>query len=144
MKITSPKTKDEFKHYYQLRWEILRKPFGKPLGSEQDELEESSIHRMCVNNGKIIAIGRLQFNFQDEAQIRFMAVHPDFQHKGLGKKLVEEFEYISLENNRNTIILYARDYALKFYQKQGYEVVEKAHLLYGQLQHFLMRKEFYN
>jgi ribosomal protein S18 acetylase RimI-like enzyme len=138
--IATPKTKEEFNQYYYLRWEILRKPFEKPIGSEQDELEAESFHRMCVIDGKIVAVGRLHFNSENEAQIRFMAVHPRFQKQGIGLELVKEFEKLAKAKNCSNIILYARDYALQFYQKLGYETIKKSHMLYGQLQHYLMRK----
>ena len=45
----APQTSEEFEQYYQLRWEILRQPWHKALGSEQDELEQQSIHRMILD-----------------------------------------------------------------------------------------------
>ena len=37
----------------------------------------------------IIACGSLHLLWEDMAEIRAMAIHPDYQHKGLGRKLVE-------------------------------------------------------
>jgi hypothetical protein len=39
------------------------------------------------------------------------------------------------------IILHAREQALGFYQKLGYALVEPSHLLFGEIQHFLMKKK---
>lgn len=38
-------------------------------------------------------------------------------------------------------IIHARDYALEFYTKIGYVVIEKSYLLYDVLQHFYCEKE---
>ena len=84
MKIIEPTTSREFKKYYNLRYEVLRKPWLQPKGSERDEAEGTSLHRMIIDkpNRKAIAVGRLQFNTIEEAQIRYMAVSDDYQGKG--------------------------------------------------------------
>ena len=144
MKITilKPTTTEEFRKYYSLRYEILRKPWGQPLGSERDDGEETSIHRMIINKltGKTLAVGRLQFNSKDEAQIRYMAVSDDFQGQGLGSQIISSLEDVARRNGIKWMILSARENALQFYKKNGYEIVEKTHLLFGQIQHWLMRK----
>jgi hypothetical protein len=57
MELISPKTKDEFSKYYLLRYNILRKPWKQLPGSEQDESDKDSIHRMIVDsqNGNALA-----------------------------------------------------------------------------------------
>ena len=143
MNIIDPKTSEEFRKYYNLRYEILRKPWGQPLGSERDEGEETSIHRMIINEktGEVLAVGRIQFNSIDEAQIRYMAVCEDLQGKGLGSQIISALEHVARENGNKWIILSARKNALEFYNKNGYKIVIKTHLLFGEIQHWLMRKE---
>ena len=143
MKIIEPTTSEEFKKYYNLRYEILRKPWGQPLGSERDEGEETSIHRMIIDKktGNALAVGRLQFNSEDEAQIRYMAVANDLQGKGLGNQIISALEDVAREKGIQKIILSARENALQFYKNNGYEIMEKTHLLFGKIQHWLMRKE---
>jgi ribosomal protein S18 acetylase RimI-like enzyme len=36
--------------------------------------------------------------------------------------------------------LHAREIAIGFYQKLGYQMIEKSHLLFGEIQHYLMEK----
>ncbi len=143
MKIIEPTTSEEFKKYYNLRYEILRKPWGQPPGSERDEGEETSIHRMIVdeNSGDVLAVGRLQFNSIHEAQIRYMAVADDLQGKGLGSQILSALEDVARGKSIQRIILSARENALQFYKNNGYEIIEKTHLLFGKIQHWLMRKE---
>ena len=143
MKIIEPTTSEEFKKYYNLRYEVLRKPWGQPLGSERDEREETSIHRMIIDKktGNALAVGRLQFNSTHEAQIRYMAVADEFQGKGLGSQITSALEDVARGKGIQRIILSARENALQFYKNNGYEIVKKTHLLFGKIQHWLMSKE---
>ena len=58
VEIREPKDNSEFEAYYDLRWRILRKPWGQERGSEKDELEEEAFHVIAVDNGRIIGGGR--------------------------------------------------------------------------------------
>ena len=126
MKITvlKPTTSKEFKKYYNLRYEILRKPWGQPLGSEKDKGEETSIHRMIIDEstGEVLAVGRLQFNSKDEAQIRYMAVADEFQGQGLGSQIISALEDVAWEKGSRKIILQSRKNALQFYKNNGYKI----------------------
>ena len=111
MKITviEPQTPEEFNQYYNLRFEILRKPWGQPKSSERDNDDEISHHRMIIDEitGDTIAVGRLQFNTKEEAQIRYMAVADNYQGQGLGSKIVTVLEDIALDKGASRIILQA-------------------------------------
>jgi len=142
MKISEPKTKTEFEKYYELRWKILRKPWNQPKGSEKDDLENKSIHRMvCDNSGEIIGCGRLHFNTEKEAQIRYMAVEENYQGKDVGSQILKSLEKSAKKNGVKYIILNSRDIATKFYEKQGYRIVEKDQTLFGSIEHYRMRKQ---
>ena len=76
---------------------------------------------MATNNkGKIIGVGRLHFVNIKESQIRYMAVDKNFRKKGVGNAIVQNLEMYSLNNDRNNIILNARENAVIFYSKLGY------------------------
>ena len=143
MKIIEPNSSAEFEQYYNLRYEVLRKPWLQPKGSEKDDGDKSSIHRMIIDesNGKAVAVGRLQFNTSEEAQIRYMAVSDNYQLKGYGNLIVKTLEDIALNKGIRNIILQARENALKFYWKNGYEIIEKSYLLFDEIQHWLMVKK---
>ena len=143
MKIIEPNSSAEFEQYYNLRYEVLRKPWLQPKGSEKDDGDKSSIHRMIIDesNGKAVAVGRLQFNTSEEAQIRYMAVSDNYQLKGYGNIIVKTLEDIALKKGIKNIVLQARENALKFYWKNGYEIIEKSYLLFGEIQHWLMVKK---
>jgi len=139
--IKQPKTPEEFAQYFDLRWRVLRAPWQQPAGSEKDTLEDTCIHIMaCDDAGAVIGVARLQFNSDSEAQIRYMAVDPEYCRNGVGRKIVSALEAIALENKRNHIILDAREPAVGFYEKLGYTVTEKTYLLFDCIQHYRMQK----
>lgn len=150
IKITQPKTADEFKRYYHLRWRLLRAPWGQPEGSEIDTIEDQCFHVMAItgnvaasiaDNNVIIGVGRLQYNSADEAQIRYMAVAPGFERHGIGRQLVEAMEMQAKAMGHKTIVLDAREPAVDFYRKLGFTVTEKSYLLFDAIQHYRMTKE---
>jgi len=143
VEIIEPNTSTEFKIYYNLRYEVLRKPWFQPKGSERDDGDETSLHRMIIDepNGKAVAVGRLQFNTIEEAQIRYMAVSDDYQGMGYGSKIVKALDNIARKKGSRKIILQSRENAVKFYEKNGYKIIEKSYLLFDEIQHWLMEKE---
>ncbi len=144
--IQQPFTAEEFKHYYHLRWKILRAPWGQAEGSEKDDIEHLCFHIMAVTSALtsdsiVIGVARLQYNDETEAQIRYMAVDKLFEHKGLGRELVATMERQAKKTSHTKIILNARESAIGFYQKTGYELVEKSYLLFDLIQHYRMVKK---
>jgi predicted GNAT family N-acyltransferase len=142
MKVIEPRTAAELEQYYLLRWEVLRKPWSKPRGSELDEQEDSSIHAMLVDDdGSALAVGRLQLNSPEEAQLRFMGVKSDAQGKRLGDHIITYLEKKAVEKGAKRMVLQAREKAVSFYERNGYRVKEKTFLLWDEIQHYLMEKE---
>ena len=70
-----------------------------------------------------------------------MAVDKLFEHKGLGRELVATMERQAKKTSHTKIILNARESAIGFYQKTGYELVEKSYLLFDLIQHYRMVKK---
>ena len=140
IEVQEPLSTLEWNEYYKIRWEILRKPLGLKEGSERDDLEDKAIHRIIKLDGQIVGVGRLHFNEERTAQIRYMAVVKNFRGKEFGKLIVSEFIKISEQNNISKIILYARESVVGFYEKLGFDIVEKAHRL-EKVQHFLMERK---
>src|SRR5712691_13327512 len=88
-----PETDIDRDRYFDLRWRVLRAPWQQPRGSERDEREDESIHLMIRGtNGAALAVGRLHLNSPVEAQVRFMAVDPRWQGRGLGSTVLRELE----------------------------------------------------
>jgi ribosomal protein S18 acetylase RimI-like enzyme len=141
MQILMPDTDTDFARYYDLRWRILRAPWGQPRGSERDDLEASSWHSMACLSGRIpVGVARLHLNHPAQAQIRYMAVEEDCRHHGIATALAQALELQARELGVTEIVLQARDEALGFYARLGYEVTGPAHVLYGSIHHTAMRK----
>jgi predicted GNAT family N-acyltransferase len=139
--ITEPSTPDELHRYYDLRWKILRAPWNQPHGSEQDALDASSSHLMVVDSRQtVVAVGRLHFNTIREAQIRYMAVDTAHQRQGIGLQLLQALENRAAELGATRIVVNARESALRFYRKQGYEAEGPGHVLFNSIAHVKMRK----
>ncbi|MGB2741113.1 MAG: bifunctional GNAT family N-acetyltransferase/hotdog fold thioesterase [Cognaticolwellia sp.] len=137
----APKNKAELAQYYHLRWQILRAPWQQPNGSEKDDLEAQSYHRVIVDDmDNIVGVSRLHNVNQQRAQIRYMAISENAQGKGIGKLLLVEMERIASQVGVKTIELNARANAIGFYQQLGYIDNGYSHTLYGEVSHNKMTK----
>ena len=141
MEIREPKTKEEREKYYLLRWKVLRQPWNQPPGSERDALEDQAKHFAAFEEANIFGVGRLDHVDTSIYQIRFMAVEPGCQSKGIGAILMNTLEMDAWNSGAIEIILHAREQAVGFYEKLGYVCIEPSHLLFGEIQHFLMKKK---
>tara|TARA_B100001559_G_scaffold307187_1_gene299103 strand:+ start:450 stop:893 length:444 start_codon:yes stop_codon:yes gene_type:complete len=122
--IKSPENKEEWENYLMFRWEILRKPLGMSKDSLSDSIEDKSFHLMGIDDEeKVIASGRVHFNCENEAQIRYMAVDDSFKRKGVGTEIVKELENYAQSKGANIMVLNARENAISFYLSLGYEEV---------------------
>jgi len=139
--LCSPKTVDELRQYYQLRWQILRKPWRQPQGSEQDEHEKQAIHKMVIDEqGEVLAVGRLEKIDSCQGKIRFMAVSETAQGQGLGQQIVNCLEQQATQLDMKEITLNARENAIGFYEKLGYKTVMFSHTLFDEIKHYTMVK----
>ena len=122
--IKSPENKEEWDSYLLFRLEILRKPLGMSKESLADSIEDESFHLMGIDEQKnVIASGRVHFNSENEAQIRYMAVDENFKRKGVGTKIVKELENYALSKGMVSMILNDRENAISFYLSLGYQEV---------------------
>jgi thioesterase domain-containing protein len=137
----SPKNALEFEQYYQLRWQVLRQPWGQALGSERDSLEQESFHRMIIDeNNQVLAVGRLEKSSQFTGKIRFMAVSEAAQGQGLGQQMMEALELQAKTLGITDLTLNARENAVVFYQRLGYTLHGFSHSLFDEIKHFSMSK----
>lgn len=144
--VSEPISKEDFEAYYALRYSILRKPWAQPSGSEKDNEEDISTHAFIKHHNEVLAVCRMQLvsaNMESPvtAQLRYMAVAENQQGKGLGKLIIAYMEKKAKDKGVHEIILQARENALAFYTSCGYKQIEKTHLLWGQIQHYLMKKQ---
>lgn len=142
LQLTEPRSAEDWERYFDLRWSVLRAPWGQPKGSERDDREADSIHLMiCDPSGLPLAVGRLHLNSPGEAQVRFMAVRPALAGRGLGSAILGELESRAIKAGVRQIVLNAREGAISFYRKHDYAVVEPAETLFESIPHVKMAKD---
>jgi GNAT superfamily N-acetyltransferase len=139
--VRPPQTPAEWERYFDLRWRVLRAPWGQPRGSERDEREAEAFHvAMWNEDGMPTAIGRLHLNSPSEAQVRFVAVDPALARRGLGSRIMSELERIALGTGAERIVLNSRDTAVDFYLHLGYATTGSGGVLFGEVRHVRMEK----
>ncbi|WP_394242701.1 bifunctional GNAT family N-acetyltransferase/hotdog fold thioesterase [Vibrio astriarenae] len=122
-KLITPKTENQWNKYYQFRWQMLREPWRMPVGSERDEFDTMSYHRMITDSrGRPMAIGRLYITPDNEGQIRFMAVKQNRRSKGLGSLVLVALESLARQEGAKRLVCNAREDAIAFYEKNGFEM----------------------
>ena len=118
-----------FEETYPIRQIVLRP--NRPLETcffEGDELE-TTLHFGGFVNNELVGIislfknNHLSFQEENQYQIRGMAVLENFRKYGLGKKIVEYSEDYLKQKNISLIWFNARESAVGFYQKSGYEII---------------------
>lgn len=120
---------------------MLRAPWNYPRGSERDDLEDSADHvTVRGNDGRLLGVGRVHLNSEEEAQIRFMAVAADAQRQGVGRAIVERLEQLARDRGACRMTLNSRDIAVGFYEKLGYVSLGPAEIVFEAVDHALMEK----
>ena len=138
--IIKPVSKEELKEYYKLRWLLLRRPLGGKRGSEVDDIEDISIHRMIINkDNKCIGVGRAHI-IDGIAQIRFMAILSKYQKMGLGSRMIKELEKVLVCKKTKIIFLNSREKAIIFYKNHGYKIIKQVKSPFGEITHYRMEK----
>lgn len=129
--------------YFHFRWLHLREPWNFPPGSERDEYEQISEHRIIVNDdGHIVACGRVHLNTAEEAQIRHIAVSPQYRHKRLGQLIMSELEQVAMELGATRAITNSRETSVAFFSACGFCSEGEAANELGMLKRLQMVKRF--
>ncbi|GIA96774.1 hypothetical protein VCSRO9_1118 [Vibrio cholerae] len=121
-KLITPTTDNQLNKYFHFRWQMLREPWQMPIGSERDEYDSMSHHRMIVDSrGYPMAIGRLYITPDCEGQIRYMAVKANRRSKGMGSLILVALESLARQEGAKRLVCNAREDAIPFYTKNGFE-----------------------
>lgn len=110
----------------QLRTAILRVPLGLEFYAADLQKEFDQLH-LAAYDTQGIMIGVLTLLPLDKATVKMrqVAVRADRQGAGVGRKLVVESELIARQLGAKNMVLHARDVAIPFYKKLGYQSVGK-------------------
>ncbi|KFN38751.1 MAG: GNAT family acetyltransferase [Sulfuricurvum sp. MLSB] len=95
-----------------------------PLGNKNPEdlktAFSNSMYKCFVYDGqKIVGAGRALADGVDVSYICDVAIHPEYQGRGLGKKMVEKL--VEFSQGYNKILLFASAGKEPFYSKLGFD-----------------------
>ena len=130
----------EYDDTVALRHEVLRKPLGLAFSQEELAGEKDSFHLASRDGDQLVACLVLKPLDEKRLMMRQLAVREDFLKKGFGRELVSYAESFARERGYGEIVLHARETALGFYEKLGYEVEGDSFTEVG-LPHLAMRKK---
>jgi N-acetylglutamate synthase-like GNAT family acetyltransferase len=124
IKIISPKTREEFKAYYQTRYKELREPWGLQKGTEKDDYEPISQHFMAVDdsNNKVVGTIKLMEKEPGVGWFSHMAVRSDSQNKGVGKLLLSFVEDEARREGYTILGCMSRLNTTEYFEKAGYRI----------------------
>jgi N-acetylglutamate synthase-like GNAT family acetyltransferase len=112
----------EYDQMIQLRMELLRRPLGLSFSKEQLDAEKKDMLICAFENDQIIGCCVLTEHDPATIQLRQMAVNLNAQSKGIGRSIVAFAEEVAKEKGYTTLMMHARNTALDFYKKCGYEI----------------------
>lgn len=100
-----------------------------PLGEKNiDDLKLSFTNSMfkcfAYDNKKIVGVGRALADGRDCSYICDIAIHPEYQGIGLGKKVIQSL--VDQSEGHKKIILYSNPGKEGFYQKLGFKKMNTA------------------
>src|SRR5437660_5264599 len=91
--LRSPCSSADWETYFDLRWRVLRQPWGQRRGSERDSEDKSAFHLLLMDAaGKALACGRLHLAAPGTAQVRYMAVEEHARGCGYGSRILDALE----------------------------------------------------
>jgi ribosomal protein S18 acetylase RimI-like enzyme len=108
-----------------VNWEELSNlyriaPLGKKDANDLKVAFGNSMFKwFAYDDGKLIAVGRALADGRDCSYICDVAVHPEYQGRGLGKEVVSRL--VEQSRNHKKIILYAAKGKEPFYLKLGFK-----------------------
>jgi predicted GNAT family N-acyltransferase len=129
----------EYQACVALRNAVLRKPIGLLLTEEQIRSEHSDHHLACFRDGRLLACLILTPEADSKVRMRQVAVALDCQRQGVGTTLVRYSERYAAEYGYRELYAHAREAAVPFYTRLGYEVAGDAFVEVG-IPHFEVRK----
>lgn len=129
----------EYDQMVSLRYEILRKPLGLEFIPEELEKDAHDILIGAFDEEVILACCILSKVDSETCRLRQMAVKNTLQGKGIGGNVLFFAENIARERGFKYLHMHARQSALGFYEKLGYQVCS-AEFQEVSIPHFEMKK----
>lgn len=100
---------------------------GKMLGRSRNYIYENIRDFWVVEiDGKIVGCCALHICWEDLAEVKSLAVHDDYQHRGIGHLLIQK----CLQEAREIGVkkVFALTYQKEFFAKEGFKIISKDNL----------------
>ena len=130
---------DHYRQEMQLRNRLLRQPLGLTFTDEDLLAERNELHFGVLSADQLVACVVAVPLGSHRAKIRQMVVDDEFQARGVGSFLLQNTEATLLERGFSILELHARQTALGFYDRMGYQQVGDEFIEVN-LPHFKMTK----
>lgn len=112
---------EEYAMELEVRDGVLRRPLGMSLYAENLEAEKADFHIGAFINNTLVGVLILTRLNEENVKMRQVAVTEAWRSNGIGRELVRFAEKYSQNMGYSTILLNARETAVTFYEKLGYE-----------------------
>lgn len=114
-----------YQQVLDLRQRILRAPLGLNIYDDDLESEKEQIIFVYEEDKTVKGCVLLQHYDAETFKLRQMAVDDTVQGKGIGSELVNAADVYAVQLGKHKIILHARETAIPFYEKLGYEIIDE-------------------
>lgn len=140
--IKIPRTREDFKAYYDLRYRVLRQPWGQVKDTEKDDYEPISQHFMAVDedSGDIVGVVKVFEKSPGMGWVSHLAVDYKYQKKGIGKMLLQAVELASRESGYKILGCMSRLNTTAYFEKLGFQIVGLPTQYFGTTQVVWMEK----
>ena len=128
-----------YQQVIDLRQRVLRAPLGLDIRNDNLEAEIEQIIFIYEKDNIVKGCVLLQQYDADTFKLRQMAVDTAEQGKGIGMELINAADLYAVNFGKSRIMLHARETAIPFYEKLGYEVIGEPLTEVG-LPHRIMEK----
>jgi ribosomal protein S18 acetylase RimI-like enzyme len=124
-------------------WTALSEPYRiAPLGDKkpselQTVFSNSRYKCFVLEDGSLIGAGRALADGIDCSYLCDIAVHPEFQGRGLGREITMKLTELSAGHKK--IILYANPGTESFYEKLGYRRMKTAMAIFSDQERAIRR-----
>ncbi len=121
LQIKLVETEAEMEGALGVRFRVFVGEQNVPMEEELDEVDATATHAIVVNEGQVVATGRVFYRDEDSAaRIGRMAVDIEYRRQGIGGRLLRFLEDEATAQGVTTYILNAQVYVKDFYAAHGY------------------------
>lgn len=114
---------EEYDACLDLRYRVLRVPLGLEWTEAEMEGDRSDRHFALVVGERVVSCLTIHQLDAGRVKLRQMAVNPDSQGTGLGRRLVSEVEDLLRKEGIKRVELHAREEVIGFYLSLGYQKI---------------------